>query len=128
MSRKINNYGNYFEKPKITGKNNIFATRDVNQNNISGSNFTPQDFENLITEIKSALNTTNLDAMDIQGAEANLEIAKNQAQKEKPNSNLIVSSLTTAMNLIIQAGGTAKAIEGISVLLQKAISYAQTIF
>ena len=123
MKQKPSNNSVRLENNTFMGNHVNIAGGDIIQNNI-----TMQDFENLITEIKSVLNAINLDVSDKEDAEASLEIAQKQARKENPRGNVIVGSLTTAMDLIIHAGGTAKAIEDISALLQKAISYAETIF
>ncbi len=105
----------------------MIAGRDIVQNKPE-ANITPQDFLNLITEIQSTLKSIHLAPDDKQGAEASLAIAKAQAKKEKPDGNTVVSSLTTALGLITQAGGAASAMGTIVPLIQKAIQFAQQLF
>ena len=127
MTNKADSNNVHIENSKIKGNNITIAGRDVIQIKPK-SNIAPQDLINLITEIQSTLKSIDLDPDDKQGAEASLAIAKTQSKKEKPDGNTIVSSLTTALSLITQAGGAAKAIDTILPLIQKAITFAQHLF
>ena len=127
MKKNNNSSGVHIEGSNISAKHLNIAGGDIIQNQ-PAANITPQAFQDLITEIQSSLKRLDLNPDDKQGVDANLSIAKNQAKKEKPNGATIVSSLTTALNLITQAGGAAKAVETILPLIQKAIVFAQNLF
>lgn len=127
MTKKANSSNVHIDNSKIKGNNVMIAGRDVIHSK-SESNIAPQDLINLITEIQSTLKNIELDPDEKQGAEASLAIAKTQAKKGKPDSTTIVSSLTTALSLITQAGGAAKAIDTVLPLIQKAITFAQHLF
>jgi len=125
--KKSDSHGVHVERSTILGDDINIAGGDIIHHETKSS-ITVQDFSSLLLDIKSALDSVALDPDDKHGVETNLEIAEKQSQKSKPNGGLIISSLTTAMNLITQAGGAAKAINTIIPLFKKAISYAQTIF
>jgi len=103
------------------------AGRDVIINkNTNGTSL--QEFQSLLSQINSQLQTANLSASDKEDIEAIISQVLKQTQKDEPKKNLIVGPLTTAFELITQAAGAATSIATISQLVQKAVTFAQNLF
>lgn len=127
MKKMTNSSNVHVDHSTITGTHVTIAGRDIIQSKAE-SNVSLQDFLNLITEIQATLKRIDLDPEEKQGVETNLALAKKQAAKEKPDGETIVSSLTTALNVVKLAGGAAKAIGIILPMIQQAITFAHSLF
>lgn len=126
-NRKINNKGVYNESQTNSGGEVYNVGRDFNiYKNKTG--LTLQEFQSLLSKISVEVKTLNLPKNDKQDISANIETAINQSQKQEPKKSLIVGPLSTAFELLVQAGGAAKAVESIIPLFNKAIAFAQKMF
>lgn len=112
-----NNYGG--------NVNNVGRDMIIN-NNTTGVSM--QEFQSLLSQISSQLQTANLPNSERQDIEAIIAQVVKQTQKEEPKKGLIVGPLQTAFELIVQAAGAATAAKQIAQLLHNAITYAQQLF
>ncbi len=126
-SRKINNKGVYNENPSISGGEMYNAARDINVYQDKAV-YSLQEFQNLLSQINSEVKKVNLPKSEQQDIEAIVAQVLKQSQKKEPKKSLIVGPLTTAFELIVQAAGAATAAATIAQLLQKAITFAQSLF
>jgi hypothetical protein len=128
MSRKrVNNKGMYIENMRITGGQANFAGRDINLD-YDNDVLTAREFHDLLNKIRAELKAAKLSKADEKNIKANIDIALTQTQKKGPKKSLILGPLTTALELITQAGGAAQSIETLINLVNKAILLAQKIF
>jgi len=124
--RIINNKGPYVENQTNTGETYI-AGRDIHRHG-NQQGLSAQDFQALLKQIAAELKSTRFSKDEQKDIEANVLMALRQAQKEKPQQSLVLSPLNMAMQLLIQAGGAAGAVNTITELLNKAIQAAVHLF
>lgn len=128
MARKrVNNKGMYIEKMRITGGQANIAGRDMNLYD-DNDGLTAREFHDLLNKIYTELRAAKLPKTDEKNIKANIDIAMEQTQKKEPKKSLVLRPLTTALELITQAGGVAQSIETLTKLLNKALIFAQKIF
>jgi len=127
VNKRVSNKGTYIEHVEVTGGEVNFAARDINLNQDTERLLT-RDFKNLLSEINAELKAAKLTKPDEKNIKANIDIALNQTQKKEPKKSLILGPLTTALELLTQAGGAAQSIETLIKLLNKAILFAQKMF
>jgi hypothetical protein len=127
VSKRVSNKGIYIENVKVTGGEANFAGRDINLH-YDNDAMTVEEFHDLLNKINSRLRAARLPKSDEENIRANIDIASKQTKKKEPNKSLILGPLTTALELIIQAGGAAQSIETLIKLLNQAISFAQKMF
>lgn len=124
--RIINNQGTYIENQSNSGET-YNAGRDIHRYG-DKNGLSAQDLQALLKQITAELKSARLSKDEQKDIEANVLMALRQAQKEKPQQSLIVGPLNMALQLLIQAGGAAGAVNTIAELLNKAIQVAGHLF
>lgn len=126
--RNINNRGVYNEQQNNDSGSNVYNAGGSISIDQSSSGLSIQEFQSLLNQIHVHLQTVNIAKSERQDIEAIVTQVLKQTQKKEPKKSLIVGPLQTAFDLIIQAGGAATAAASLAQLMQKAISYAQSLF
>lgn len=126
-AKKLINKGLVIGTQNVNGGEVYNAVRDIHvYQNKKGLSL--QDFQALLNQLRSEINASNLPPGDKQDLTASVETALNQSKKSEPRKSLILGPLSTALEILTQAGGAAKAVEALLPLLNKAITFAQNLF
>jgi hypothetical protein len=126
-NRKIDNRGTYIENQTVSGGEVYNAGHDINVHQ-NKAGLSVQEFQSLLNQIRSEIKALPLSQNDKKDIFANIDTAINQTQKKEPKKSLVVGPLSTAFELLVQAGGAAKAVEAIIPLFNKALAFAQNVF